>query len=261
MKPDTSGVFTVAERDRMHARILEIARSDEQIVAGAVVGSLATGEGDRWSDIDLTFGISPEASMLQVLDRFAGLLAKEFSAVHLFDLPYRETLFRVFLLQGCLQVDLSVTPISHFGPYGPNFRLLFGSHAGNPLIHNANMPGPPAEQLLGYAAHHAVRARFCIERARFWQAEYWLSGARDYTLGLACLQRDLSPHYGRGFDQLPQEIKTWAGDGLVKSLDRAELLRALKSVVNGLLQESQKIPGNLATLESHLLLLTSSWAE
>ena len=38
MRPDTPGVFTVAERDRMHARILEIARSDEQIVAGAVVG-------------------------------------------------------------------------------------------------------------------------------------------------------------------------------------------------------------------------------
>ena len=62
MRPDTPGVFTVAERDRMHARILEIARSDEQIVAGAVVGSLATGEGDRWSDIDLTFGISPEVA-------------------------------------------------------------------------------------------------------------------------------------------------------------------------------------------------------
>ena len=261
MRPDTPGVFTVAERDRMHARILEIARSDEQIVAGAVVGSLATGEGDRWSDIDLTFGISPEASTLQVLDRFAALLAKEFNAVHLFDLPYRETLFRVFLLQGCLQVDLSVTPISNFGPYGPKFQLLFGTRVENPLSHNADMPGPPAEQLLGYAAHHAVRARFCIERARLWQAEYWLSGARDYTLALARLQRDLSPHHGRGFDQLPEETKAWAGDGLVKSLDRAELLRALKSVVNGLLQESQRLPGNLATLKSHLLLLTGPWAD
>ena len=39
-----------------------------------------------------------------------------------------------------------------------------------------------------------------------------------------------------------------AGDGLVKSLDRAELLRALKSVVNGLLQDSQRLPGNLPAL-------------
>lgn len=261
MKPDTPRVFTVAERDRMQARILEIARSDGQIVAGAVVGSLAAGVGDRWSDIDLTFGIGPEVGIVQVLDRFATLLAKEFSAVHLFDLSHRETLYRVFLLQGCLQVDLSVTPISQFGPYGPNFKLLFGSHSENPSMRSANAPAPAAEQLLGYAAHHAVRARFCIERARSWQAEYWLSGARDYTLSLACLQRNLSPHYGRGFDQLPEEIRARTLDGLVKSLDQDELLRALKSVVHGLLLESRQVPGTPAALESHLLLLTIPWAD
>jgi hypothetical protein len=259
MKPDIPRVFTVASRDRIHARILEIARCDEQIVAGAVVGSLATGKGDRWSDLDLTFGIAPEASTLEILDRFGALLAQEFGAVHLFDLPHRETLFRVFLLQGCLQVDLSVTPISHFGPYGPNFHLLFGSHAENLSTSNANTTGPPAEQLLGYAVHHAVRARFCIERGRFLQAEYWLSAARDYTLSLACLHRSLPLHYGRGFDQLPEEIRTVAADGLVKSLDRAELLRALKSVVSGLLPELEKIQGNPTSLVSHLSLLANQW--
>ncbi len=25
--------------------------------------------------------------------------------------------------------------------------------------------------------HHAVRARICIERGRYWQAEYWISDA------------------------------------------------------------------------------------
>lgn len=33
---------------------------------------------------------------------------------------------RVFLLRGCLQVDLSFTPASEFWARGPNFRLLFG---------------------------------------------------------------------------------------------------------------------------------------
>jgi hypothetical protein len=50
--PDRRGIFTVAERDRRHERILEIARSGQQIVAGAVVGSLPAGEGDRWFDVD-----------------------------------------------------------------------------------------------------------------------------------------------------------------------------------------------------------------
>jgi predicted nucleotidyltransferase len=251
-----TGVFTVDERNRIRDRILEIANSDERIVAGAVVGSLATDEGDRWSDLDLTFGVTPENQTLDVLDRLTTPLVKEFSAVPLFDLPHRESMFRVLLLEGCLQVDLSVTPASKFGPNGPNFKMLFGNYTENPAI-----PAPPAGQLLGYAAHHAARARFCIERGRFWQAEYWISAARDYTLSLACLRRNLSPHYGRGFDQLPAEIQTEAKDALVKSLDRAELLRALASIVNGLLHEARQITGNPAELEPHLLLLTNPWLE
>ena len=212
-----------------------------------MVGSLAIGEGDRWSDLDLTFGVSPENQILDVLDQLTTPLAREFSAVPLFDLPHRESIFRVLLLQGCLQVDLSVTPASSFGPNGPKFKMLFGNYQENPAI-----PAPPAGLLLGYAAHHAARARFCIERGRFWQAEYWISGARDYTLSLACLQRNLSPHYGRGFDQLPAEIQMQTTESLVKSLDRAELMRALASVVDGLLQEARQITGKAAEVEPHL---------
>ncbi len=256
MNSPRAGVFTIDERNRIRDRILEIANSDDRIVAGAVVGSLATDEGDRWSDLDLTFGVTPEDQTLDVLEGLTKPLVAEFRAVPLFDLPYRESMFRVLLLQGCLQVDLSVTPASSFGPNGPKFKILFGNYTENPAI-----PAPPARQLLGYAAHHAARARFCIERGRFWQAEYWLSAARDYTLSLACLQRNLSPHYGRGFDQLPAEIQTRAQDALVRSLDRAELLRALASVVNGLLHEARQITGNPAEVEPHLLVLTTPWSE
>ncbi len=256
MNSPRAGVFTVDERNRIRDRILEVAHSDDRIVAGAVVGSLATDEGDRWSDLDLTFGVTPEDETLDVLEGLTTPLAREFGAVPLFDLPHRETMFRVLLLQGCLQVDLSVTPASSFGPNGPKFRILFGNYTENPAI-----PAPSAAHLLGYAAHHATQARFCIERSRFWQAEYWLSAARDYALSLACLQRNLSPHYGRGFDQLPAEIRARAQDALVRSLDRPELLRALASVVNGLLQEARQITGGPAEVEPHLLVLTTPWPE
>jgi hypothetical protein len=250
------GAFTVDERERIHERILEIAGSDGRIVAGAVVGSLAIEEGDRWSDLDLTFGVTPEDQTLEVLERLTEPLVKEFAAVHLFDLPHRESIFRVLLLQGCLQVDLSVTPASKFGPIGPKFRMLFGSYTDRLPI-----PDPSAGVLLGYAVHHAVRARFCIERGRFWQAEYWISGARDYTLSLACLRQGLSPHHGRGFDQLHAEIQTRVKDSLVTSLDRAELLRALASVVSELLTEAGQVAGNSAEVAPYLLLLTAPWTE
>ena len=46
-------MFTVDERNRMHDLMLTLAASDPRVVAGAVVGSLALHEGDRWSDLDL----------------------------------------------------------------------------------------------------------------------------------------------------------------------------------------------------------------
>jgi hypothetical protein len=43
-------MFDVEERDRVRARVLALASSDPRVVSGAEVGSLALGEGDRWSD-------------------------------------------------------------------------------------------------------------------------------------------------------------------------------------------------------------------
>ena len=51
-------VFTVEYRDR----VLEMAHRDARVVAGAAVGALAAGSGDRWSDLDLTFGLADGVS-------------------------------------------------------------------------------------------------------------------------------------------------------------------------------------------------------
>jgi len=224
--------FTPADRDRVHARALEWATSDPRVVAGAVVGSLAQRPGDRWSDLDLTFAVKDDVPIREVLDAWSHRLAEEFDAVPLFDLPSGPALYRVFLLSGCLQFDLSFSPAAHFGATGPNFRLLFGNAVKRPAI------GPPsAQELFGYAVHHAVRARVCIERQRYWQAEYWISAVRDNALSLACLRRGLPSHYGRGFDDLPVDARSSFEESLVRSLDRIELSRALCSAVEGLLRE------------------------
>ena len=131
-----------------------------------VVGSLALSDGDRWSDLDLTFAVADEYSMLDVLEEWTRTIKEEFDAAHLFDLPSGPSIYRVFLLPGCLQFDLSFTPASKFGAVGPKFRLLFGS-----AVEKQHTPEPSAQELFGYAVHHALRARFCIERGRFWQAE------------------------------------------------------------------------------------------
>src|SRR5262249_51895949 len=154
-----------------------------------------------WSDLDLTFAVADDAPLLDVLRDWTRIVDAEFDAVQLFDLPAGASIYRVFLLPGCLQFDLSFTPASAFGATGPKFRLLFGTAVEKPYT-----ASPPPHEVFGYAVHHALRARFCIERERFWQAEYWISALRDYTLTLACLHRELPASHGRGFDSLPSDV-------------------------------------------------------
>ncbi len=240
-------MFSIDDRERVRRRALELASADRRVIAGAVVGSLAFGEGDRWSDLDLTFGVEDGVPVVDVLEDWTRTLVVEFDAVRLFDLPYGATIYRVFLLPGCLQFDLSFTPASEFGSIGPKFELLFGRAIERP---HARPPAP--DELFGYAVHHATRARLCIERAQYWQAEYWISGVRDYALSLACRRRGLPARYGRGFDDLPADVRDRFVGALVRSLDRDELLRALRAAILGLLSEASEVQELAAKLEPRL---------
>ncbi len=234
-------MFTEAERDRIRRWLLDRAEADERVVAAAIVGSEAQGRVDRWSDLDLTFGVS--AGVDEVLSDWTSALAKEFGAIVLFDLPVDSTVYRVFLFPGSLQVDLSFAPAAEFGSRGPAFKLLFGTAVEHPPG-----PQPDASYLTGMAIHHLVRARICVERERFWQAEYWLSEARDLALTLACRNRGLDSAHGRGYDALPADVRAGFEPALVRSLDPAELLRALDVVVGAVLREG----GDERGLESEL---------
>ena len=243
-------MFTVEERERVRERLLERAQADARIVAGAEVGSRALGPGDRWSDIDLTFGLAPNVTVPEILATWTPAIEREFGAVALFDLPHLSSVYRVFLFPGLLQVDLSFTPGHEFGALGPKFKLLFGEAVAR------TPPTPPsAAYRFGLAVHHALRARFSIERQRYWQAEYWVSSLRDEALALACMRRGLVAAYARGYDELPSDVREFLAGAIVRSLDQAELLRALGVAVKGLLRESaeagdraKRVSGELAQL-------------
>jgi hypothetical protein len=79
-------VFTVEQRNAVRARMLRLAEEDERVVAGAAVGSLAVGTGDRFSDLDLTFGIADGVPVAQALDAWTRTLSEELDAVQLADL-------------------------------------------------------------------------------------------------------------------------------------------------------------------------------
>jgi hypothetical protein len=247
-------MFSIKDRNLIRDHVLQLAASDARIVSGAVVGSLALGEGDRWSDLDLTFAVADSFPVSEVLNDWTQDLTGKFEAIQLFDLPSGASIYRVFLFPGCLQFDLSFTPASKFGASGPKFKLLFGSAVERPYVQP-----PSADELFGYAVHHALRARFCIERGRFWQAEYWISGARDYALSLACRRRGLPAVHGRGFDNLPTEVRDAFSNTLVTSLEMNELLRALGSVLNGLFREADAVKELAGKVEPRMRELTAVW--
>ncbi|HEY7341015.1 MAG TPA: hypothetical protein VH591_09050 [Ktedonobacterales bacterium] len=252
-------MFTVDDRNRVRDRVLALAAADPRVVAGAVVGSLALHEGDCWSDLDLTFAVADDVPVADVLADWTQTLVDECDAALLFDLPAGASIYRVFMLPGCLQFDLSFTPAAAFGATSPKFRLLFGKAVTKP-----HTPAPAPQELFGYAVHHALRARFCIERRRVWQAEYWLSGVRDYALHLACLQHDLPARNGRGFDDLPADVLAVFAGALARSLDPTELLRALEVAVSGLLREAAHAPEIAETVEQvepQLRELTRAWPD
>jgi hypothetical protein len=249
-------VFTVEDRERARDRVLELAATDERVVAGAVVGSLALGDGDRWSDLDLTFAVADGVPVPEVLADWTRSLVADLDAVQLFDLPSGDSIYRVFLLPGCLQFDLSFTPASAFGARTPKFRLLFGEAVEKP---HALPPDP--HELFGYGAHHALRARFCIERGRHWQAEYWLSGVRDCALHLACRARGLPANEARGFDDLPADVRERFTGALATSLAPDELLRALAVAIECLLHEAIEAEDLAAQAEPELRKLTANWSD
>src|SRR5919205_1178484 len=137
-------MFTAAERDQVRDRIIEMAKRDPRVTAGALIGSTAAGLGDRWSDIDITFGIQDGTSLQAVLDDWTAWFDSELGALQHWDLPFGSSIYRVFLLPSGLEVDVSVTPQHAFHPRSPRWRTLFG-----PVGAMQESPPVDAQYLIG----------------------------------------------------------------------------------------------------------------
>lgn len=223
----------------MRQRLLALAEADERVAAAAITGSYAAGAGDEWSDIDLAFGI--RGDLPAALQQWTELLYREFAALHHWDLPAGSTVYRVFLLPGWLEVDIAFTPALEFGPLGPSWRTVFGQTVELPQA-----APPRRDDLAGLAWHHVLHARMCIERGKPWQAEYWISGVREQVLALACLRLGHPTRYAKGADLLPRELTAPLESTLVRSLDEAELRRALAASTEGLIAELERSDSALA---------------
>jgi hypothetical protein len=238
-------VFTVEQRDALRERLLRLAEEDERVVAGAAVGSLAVDGGDRFSDLDLSFGVADPVPIADVLDDWTRTLVDELDAVQLVDLQHDPTTYRVLLLPDALQFDLSLTPEAQFRPAGPRFRLLFGeTAAGEPAPRGAGtlfIPTPSvAHDVFGWGVVYALHARACIERGRVWAAEHYVGAVRDHALSLACLREGLVAVQARGYDDLSAETLARFEDSHVGAVEPDALRAALAVSVRALVREGEE---------------------
>jgi hypothetical protein len=234
-------MFTPEQRVKLRSELLQRAANDRRISGAAITGSAAAEREDRWSDIDLAFGVNREAEVASVLTDWTTHMYDRHRALHHFDVKAGAWTYRVFLLSGTLQVDLAFVTETEFRPLAPTFRLVFGT-AETPQP----FPSPLSGELIGLGWLYALHARSAIARGKRWQAEHMISALRDHVLALACTRHGLPAVHGRGMDMLPGEVAAQLAGALVRKLDPDELRRAFGVAVEGLLAEIRNTDAELA---------------
>jgi hypothetical protein len=77
---NSATMFSLEDREAARKHVFDMADSDPRVVAAAVVGSLALGGGDRWSDLDLSFGVDDAVTVDEVLDDWTARLVADLDA-------------------------------------------------------------------------------------------------------------------------------------------------------------------------------------
>ena len=234
-------MFTPEDRERIRADLLTTARSDARITGGAITGSASVGNEDRWSDIDLAFGVRDAADISHTLVDWTARMYRDHDCVHHVDVVAGAWIYRVFLLRNTLQVDIAFAPAADFGARAATFQLVFGDAADIP---RAGVP--KSAELVGLAWLYGLHVRSSIKRGRLWQAEYMVSAMRDHVFALACLRFGLPAREGRGIDKLPREVTAPLELALVGHLGADDLSRAFRHAMHALLLEIGHVDPELA---------------
>ncbi|WP_375430731.1 nucleotidyltransferase domain-containing protein [uncultured Friedmanniella sp.] len=234
-------MFTVAERDQLLRDLVDRAGADPSVTAAALVGSAARGESDRWSDVDLALRLSPGEEPARAAAHWTAVLAELVDVAHHLDVWSGPALYRVFLLESSLQLDLSFWPAAEFASTGEPFALLFGT---------ANPPRVPVEPdlttVVGWAWLYALHTRAALARDRPWQAVQMLDGLCDQLITLACLRHELPGHQGRGVDRLPPAVLTRLAHTIVGSPVPEGLAPAFAVAITLLIEEIAHLDPALA---------------
>lgn len=153
-------MFTPEERACLRSHLLERAAGDPRLSGAAITGSAAAEREDRWSDIDLAFGVADAAELPNVLSDWTVHMYDRHRALHHLDVKSGAWIYRVFLLPSTLQIDLAFVSATEFRALAPTFRLVSGKAEDSRHI----VP-PPAADIIGFGWLYAVHAEAALQEA------------------------------------------------------------------------------------------------
>jgi len=241
--------FTVAERDAVLARAIELLEADERVVAVVLTGSLGRGSGDRWSDIDLLALTGTEAESRALTTDWEGLAYREWPVAHHYATAFETTLVRGFLLKDALLLDMGFAPIDDFVAWAPT-RVLFDRTDRVTEVAaawSAWSPTPDATGEAGFAAHDVLHACVAANRGRRWQSLYYLQRIRTRTLALASERQGFESDELPRVDDVPEEELADLAGSLVADLEPATMLGAIDVATRAFLAELRRHDDALAT--------------
>jgi hypothetical protein len=254
--PQRPSVFTVAERDAVLARAVELLDADERVEAAVLTGSLGRASGDRWSDIDLNAVIAHGFDCQTVAADWEMLAYGEWPVAHHYATEFGSTLVRGFLFRDALLLDMAFAPIDDFSAWAPT-RVLFdrtGRATEVARAWSAWSPTPDASGEAGFAAHDVMHACVAANRRRRWQSLYFLQRIRTRTLALASERHGFDSDDLPRIDDVPAEELGALEGALVATLEPAALLEAIDEGTRAFLDELRRHDAALADRVSQPLL-------
>lgn len=220
-------MFTPEDRGGIRDAMTARAKGDDSLVAAALVGSIARGMEDKWSDVDLALRLAPGIDESVPVRQWTDWMRQSFDVADTFDVLGGGVRYRVFLLKSSLQIDVSFWPYNAFRATEPGFCLLFGeaNHPIPPLL-------PEADDVIGRGWLYALHTRSAIARGKTWQSVMMLDDLRNSALTLHALHHGLNPWHGREVDRLTPKMLVRLGHARAREVTGKELQRSLHGLIH-----------------------------
>ena len=247
-------MYTAESRQQVLDGVVSAFKKDERVTGVILVGSGVYGFKDEYSDIDMTVVVAGELE--QVYADWKKSIYGLFPIVSHFEAVKGSGVYLYgFLLEGFLELDISFQRLKDLYARRPHWKVLddtSGKIEDHMKEHVRKRKAVNKEKRLRYYLGeiwwYIVHAGFAIKRKHYVKAMFHIENVRDITITLKGISRGLKTSRDSRFresDQLSQDFISKVSKAQTRSLEEAELVRALTAASELFFSEAMQ-------LETHL---------